>query len=56
MTDKFYYFHEKNMVYFHLAEAAPILSHIKADNKTGKLIAYLISDFVKGYQEIKTQQ
>jgi len=38
----------KNMVYLHIAEAAPILSHIKADNKTGKLIAYLICDFVKG--------
>jgi len=38
-----------NMVYLHLAEAAPVLSHIKADNKTGKLIAYLISDFVKGF-------
>jgi len=36
------------MLYFHIAEAAPILSHIKADNKTGKLIAYLISDFIKG--------
>lgn len=34
--------------YFHIAEGAPILSHIKADNKTGKLIAYLISDFIKG--------
>lgn len=34
-------------VYFHIAEGAPILSHIKADNKTGKLIAYLISDFIK---------
>lgn len=37
-----------NAVYFHIAEAAPILSHIKADNKTGKLMAYLISDFIKG--------
>jgi hypothetical protein len=26
------------------------LSHIKADNKTGKLIAYLISDFIKGFE------
>ncbi len=42
---------QKNVVYFHLAEAAPVLSHIKADNKTGKLIAYLISDFVKGFGE-----
>lgn len=37
-----------NPLYFHIAEGAPILSHIKADNKTGKLIAYLISDFIKG--------
>ena len=37
-----------NALYFHIAEAAPVLSHIKADNKTGKLIAYLVSDFIKG--------
>jgi formiminoglutamase len=36
-----------NAVYLHIAEAAPILSHIKADNKTGKLIAYLMTDFIK---------
>ncbi len=36
-----------NCAYFHIAEGAPILSHIKADNKTGKLIAYLLSDFIK---------
>jgi len=35
--------------YFHVAEGAPVLSHIKADNKTGKLIAYLITDFMKAY-------
>lgn len=38
-------------LYFHIAEGAPILSHIKADIKTGKLIAYLISDFIKGITE-----
>lgn len=38
-------------LYLHIAEGAPILSHIKADNKTGKLIAYLLSDFIKGCQE-----
>lgn len=38
-------------LYFHIAEGAPILSHIKADNKTGKLIAYLISDFMKGVND-----
>ena len=40
-----------NSLYFHIAEGAPILSHIKADNKTGKLIAYLMSDFIKGIIE-----
>ncbi len=34
-------------VYLHIAEAAPVLSHIKADNKTGKLISYLVTDFIK---------
>jgi formiminoglutamase len=37
-----------NAVYLHLAEGAPVLAHRKADNKTGKLIAYLICDFIKG--------
>jgi formiminoglutamase len=36
-----------NPAYLHIAEAAPVLSHIKTDNKTGKLIAYLVTDFVK---------
>ncbi len=36
-----------NILYFHIAEGAPVLSHIKADNKTGKLIAYLMTDFIK---------
>lgn len=40
-----------NPLYIHIAEGAPILSHIKADNKTGKLIAYLISDFIKGIND-----
>ena len=40
-----------NVIYLHIAEGAPILSHIKADNKTGKLIAYLISDFIKGSKD-----
>lgn len=39
------------VLYFHIAEGAPVLSHIKADNKTGKLIAYLITDFMKGVME-----
>lgn len=40
--------HQLNSLYLHIAEGAPVLSHIKADNKTGKLIAYLVSDFIKG--------
>ena len=38
-------------LYLHIAEGAPILSHIKADNKTGKLIGYLIADFIKGVSD-----
>ncbi len=37
-----------NACYFYIAEGAPVLAHIKADNKTGKLIAYLVADFIKG--------
>jgi formiminoglutamase len=36
-------------LYLHIAEGAPVLSHIKADNKTGKLISYLVTDFIKAY-------
>lgn len=38
---------QSDVKYFHLAEAAPVLSHIKTDLKTGKLIAYLICDYIK---------
>ena len=36
-----------NVAYFHIAEAAPLLSHIKTDLKTGKLVTYLIGDYIK---------
>lgn len=39
----------KKVAYLHITEAAPVLSHIKTDNKTGKLIAYLVTDFMKSY-------
>lgn len=50
---QFVYWCAKNAqtAYLHIAEAAPVLSHIKTDNKTGKLIAYLVSDFIKGYKQ-----
>ncbi len=35
------------VAYFHIAEAAPLLSHIKTDLKTGKLVSYLIADYIK---------
>ncbi len=44
-----------NTIYLHIAEGAPVLSHIKADNKTGKLIAYLMSDFMKAVLEKENQ-
>ncbi len=39
----------KKAAYLHITEAAPVLSHLKSDNKTGKLIAYLVTDFMKSY-------
>lgn len=41
------------IAYLHIPEGAPVLSHIKADNKTGKLISYLISDFIKARNKFK---
>ena len=53
------YIHEAasnlNALYFHIAEGAPVLSHIKADNKTGKLIAYLMADFIKAVEKKLTK-
>lgn len=43
----------KKVAYLHITEAAPVLSHLKSDNKTGKLIAYLATDFMKSYIEHK---
>jgi formiminoglutamase len=42
-----------NACYFHIAEAAPVLSHIKTDNKTGKLIGFLIADYIKGRRKFR---
>lgn len=36
-----------NVAYLHIAEGAPVLAHKQMDNKTGKLIAYIITDFIK---------
>lgn len=41
-----------NSAYLHISEAAPVLSHIKTDNKTGKLIAYLVADFIKANKSL----
>lgn len=42
-----------NCVYLYLAEAAPETAHLRADYKTGKLLAYLICDFIKGINDRK---
>lgn len=42
---------ELNCVYLHLAEGAPETAHLRADYKTGKLLAYLTCDFIKGINE-----
>ena len=46
--------HQCKVAYLHIAEGAPVLAHIKADNKTGKLIAYLVADFIKAQLERKS--
>lgn len=43
----YYFASQFRTPYLHIAEAAPVLSHIKTDLKTGKLIAYLVTDFLK---------
>lgn len=35
------------VAYLHIAEGAPVLAHKQMDNKTGKLIAYIVTDFIK---------
>jgi formiminoglutamase len=37
----------KTIKYFHLPEAAPVLSVKDGDDKTGKLLSYIVSDFIK---------
>ncbi|GIV27519.1 MAG: arginase [Bacteroidia bacterium] len=50
---KYIYFfsNQLNSLYLHLAEAAPETAHLRADYKTGKLLAYLICDFIKGIND-----
>lgn len=39
---------KSNPAYLHLAEGATQLANAKQDSSTGKLLAYLVSDFMKG--------
>jgi len=41
-----------DVAYLHLTEGATMLSDGREDNSTGKLIAYLISDFIKAKQAV----
>ncbi len=40
-----------NVAYLHLCEGAPVLSSDKNPNLVGKLIAYLVTDFIKSNRE-----
>lgn len=40
---------KSNCAYLHICEGATQLANGKIDNNTGKLIAYLVSDFIKAY-------
>jgi formiminoglutamase len=50
---RFIYFFakHKNASYLHIAEGAPSLDNDKNNHLTGKLIGYLITDFIKGKTE-----
>jgi formiminoglutamase len=43
--------HNLHPAYFHICEAATELESGLKDNSTGKLLSYLVSDFVKGVLE-----
>ncbi len=42
----------KNAIYFHIAEGAPDLANEKTQHLVGKLIAYLITDFMKSKSDL----
>ena len=42
----------KNAIYFHIAEGAPELADEKTQHLVGKLIAYLITDFMKSKSDL----
>lgn len=44
---------QKEFRYFHICEGAPTLTHKLADIKTGKLVAYLITDFIKAQNTLQ---
>ena len=40
---------QKNASYIHICEGAPDLDQEKNNHLIGKLIGYLVTDFIKGY-------
>ncbi|TQM41689.1 formiminoglutamase [Flavobacterium branchiophilum] len=47
-----YFGQNQNVAYLHICEGAPDLGEAKNNHLIGKLIGYLITDFVKAYQSI----
>jgi formiminoglutamase len=47
-----YFGQSENAAYFHICEGAPDLDNEKNNHLTGKLIAYLVTDFMKAKSEI----
>lgn len=47
-----YFAKNKNATYLHICEGAPDLGEEKNNHLIGKLIGYLVTDFIKAYQQI----
>ena len=43
---------EENACYFHICEGAPDLGEEKNNHLIGKLIGYLVTDFIKSRKEL----
>jgi formiminoglutamase len=44
---------DAKIAYVHICEGATHLADGRTDNSTGKLISYLISDFIKAHREVR---
>jgi formiminoglutamase len=48
----YYFSQNQNASYLHICEGAPVLGEEKNNHLTGKLIGYLVTDFIKGNSQL----